>query len=393
MELFPGVPRRSMLPRILLLLPWIMCALARPAQAVPSFAVQTGQPCSACHVDAFGPQLKPFGRDFKLYGYTATDGKPWRPPIAMTAQVSFTNPPDAQPGGAARWYAPNNNVALDQASLYYAGRIEAHTGAFFELMYDGIGRKVHPGNIDIRHARDFSLLGFDAVGGVTVNNTQAVQDLWNTASVWGFPYNSSALAPTPGASAIMDRTLGQRVAGIGLYALWNDVLYTEVTAYRGIGRDVPNAAGEVPVSGAIRIDGFAPYWRVALQKDLERHFFQVGTYGLNANIFPNGDKSAGISGSFTDVAADASFQFIVNPKSVVSDMLSLHTILIHEMQSPGASSRLAGSNGYNTLDTFRIDASYSFNATITPSIQYFRIAGSADAVQYGWTGAGRTAPG
>ena len=46
-----------------------------PALAVPAFAKQTGQPCAACHVGAFGPQLKPYGRDFKLHGYVASDGR------------------------------------------------------------------------------------------------------------------------------------------------------------------------------------------------------------------------------------------------------------------------------------------------------------------------------
>jgi hypothetical protein len=41
-----------------------------PARAVPSFAQQTGQPCHSCHVGGFGPQLTPFGRAFKLGGYT-----------------------------------------------------------------------------------------------------------------------------------------------------------------------------------------------------------------------------------------------------------------------------------------------------------------------------------
>lgn len=356
----------------------------RPVQALPSFAEQTGQPCAACHVGAFGPQLKPFGREFKLYGYVATDGKPWKPPLAMTVQTSFTHTEDPQPGGAARWYAPNDNPSLDQASLYYAGRIEAHTGAFVEMLYDGVARRLQPGNIDVRHAREFSLFGQDAVGGITANNAPSVQDLWNSTPVWGFPYNKSPLAPTPGAAVLSDGGLSQRVAGLGLYALWNEWLYTEITTYRGVGRDVLNATDVVPVAQAPRIDGFAPYWRVAVQRDLERHFFQVGTYGLNANIFPNGDKSAGTTDSFTDVAADASYQFIVNPRSVVSDMLSAHMTLIHEYQSLGASSRLAGSNGANTLDTFRIDMSYSFAATVTPSIQLFRVSGSPDAIQYNW---------
>jgi len=43
------------------------------AEAVPSYAVQTGQPCAACHVGAFGPQLRQLGRDFKLYGYVSND--------------------------------------------------------------------------------------------------------------------------------------------------------------------------------------------------------------------------------------------------------------------------------------------------------------------------------
>ena len=38
------------------------------ASAVPSFARQTGQPCATCHT-AF-PELTPFGRRFKLNGYT-----------------------------------------------------------------------------------------------------------------------------------------------------------------------------------------------------------------------------------------------------------------------------------------------------------------------------------
>jgi len=54
----------------------VCCAVSRPADAVPAFAEQTGQPCAACHVGAFGPQLKPYGRDFKLHGYTATSGGP-----------------------------------------------------------------------------------------------------------------------------------------------------------------------------------------------------------------------------------------------------------------------------------------------------------------------------
>ena len=41
-------------------------SMAAPAQALPAFATQTGQPCQACHVGGLGPQLTPFGRNFKI---------------------------------------------------------------------------------------------------------------------------------------------------------------------------------------------------------------------------------------------------------------------------------------------------------------------------------------
>jgi len=43
---------------------------AREAGAVASYARQTGLPCSSCHTTY--PELTPFGRLFKLNGYTTT---------------------------------------------------------------------------------------------------------------------------------------------------------------------------------------------------------------------------------------------------------------------------------------------------------------------------------
>jgi hypothetical protein len=40
------------------------------ARAVPSYSRQTGMPCASCHYAP--PELTPFGRTFKLEGYTFT---------------------------------------------------------------------------------------------------------------------------------------------------------------------------------------------------------------------------------------------------------------------------------------------------------------------------------
>jgi len=43
------------------------------ARAVPSYARQTGMPCSVCHTTP--PELTSFGRSFKINGYTLTGMK------------------------------------------------------------------------------------------------------------------------------------------------------------------------------------------------------------------------------------------------------------------------------------------------------------------------------
>ena len=60
----------TLLSYVLLLVVAELCILPK-AKALPSFARQTGQRCAACHVGGNWPQLTPWGRFFKLAGYTA----------------------------------------------------------------------------------------------------------------------------------------------------------------------------------------------------------------------------------------------------------------------------------------------------------------------------------
>ncbi len=361
----------------------LVLLIPHPACAVPSFAEQTGQPCAACHVGAFGPQLKQYGRDFKLNGYVATDGKPHGLPLAATLQSSFTHTDAAQPGPAARHFGTNDNAALDQVSVYYAGRITSHIGAFTQLTYDGIAQQLAIDNTDVRYANDAELFDEDMVYGFTANNSPTVTDVWNSTPVWGFPYNGSGLAPTPLAATLIDGGLGQRVLGGGAYIMWNNLVYLEVDLYRGLGYDVLNATGIVPVANTDKTRGLIPYWRLGLQQTFGRHYAQVGTYGLTANVLPGGVDVPGRVNQFTDTALDANYQFTFNPKSVTSDMVSAHATLIHEHGSLAASEALVGARSSHELNTFRADVSYSFSATITPSIQYFQTGGTSDAAYWG----------
>jgi hypothetical protein len=364
-------------PFLALLLAMLM---AGPARAVPSFAIQTGQPCATCHIGAFGPQLTPQGRDFKLHGYVGSDGKDHGLPLAFTTQTSFTRTEEPQAGGAATGFKPNNNLAFDQAAIFYAGRILPELGGFLKFRYNAVRQQPQLGSVDIRYAHDSQLFGKDIVWGITANNGPTVQDAWNSTPAWGFPYVRSSLAPSPVASPLLSGRLSQRVAGVGFYSLWNDLLYWEADLYKGLNDSALEAVGQVPVTSGDRTTHIMPYGRLAFIRDWDSHHVELGALGLSTSLVPGRNQTFGLDTRKTDWAADATYQFISNPAKVTSDRLSAHAIYIRETASTdaGPGQTLNGQLPDHSLDTIRFDLSYSFAATVTPSVQYFRTTGTAD---------------
>src|SRR6478672_9741701 len=114
---------------------------------------------------------------------------------------------------------------------------------------------------------------------------------------------SSDVAPSPAASTLIDGGLGQQVAGLGAYSLYNNTLYTEVSAYRS----APQGATE-PLDGTATnvTKGVISYWRVALQHAWPTTYGMIGTYGFAAHIFPQG--VTGPTNDYTDVAVDAQLE-------------------------------------------------------------------------------------
>lgn len=349
-----------------------------PAAAVPSFARQTGQPCATCHVGAFGPQLTEFGREFKMNGYVWNDGKD-HVPLAAMIQASLTHTSADQPGGAAPGFAPNDNPAIDQTSLFVGGRLFDSVGSFIQITYDGIAKQLTWDNLDVRYAQSGTLGGKSLLLGVTVNNNPTMTDPWNSMPAWGFPFAASGVAPTPAAATIADGGLAQVVLGAGGYGLWDDLVYGEVDLYKGLGRDVRNALGVVPVSGSNSYDGVTPYWRLALQHDFGDHYLELGTFGLDTNVFVGGLDTSGRSDHLTDVAVDATYNYTGSPDNIMTGYITY----IHENQALNQSSVLLGSNRKDMLDTVRINGSYSYQNTYTLSGQYFQTTGTSDIGLYG----------
>ena len=346
----------------------------RPARALPSYARQTGQECAACH-NGF-PELTPYGRLFKLNGYTFSGGNLNWPPLAMMAIPNFTHTAQGQVGGAAPGFDPNNNIAFT-GSLFYGGKILDHIGAFIQGTYDEVGNSLHWDNTDIRYANTGSISGRELVYGLSLNNNPTVEDIWNSTPAWGYPYVASQLAPTPVATTLIEGGLAQQVLGLNPYIYWDRLAYLEVGGYRTLSPGVLSAFG-VPPPGTSSIDGLAPSWRLAVEPAWGNSTWEVGTFGLAASLVPQRMNGAG-SDHVTDFGFDTQYEFLGG-----RDSFSLQARYITEYQDLGASQALGlATNSHNNLHTLNIKGSYYYKQMIGLTAGYFNIQGSSDPLLYG----------
>ena len=362
---------------------WAFAAITisvTPARAVPSFAEQTQQPCSACHVGGFGPQLTPFGRQFKLDGYTMRASPGFTNPVSAMAVASFVNTAKDQAAPPAPHYGDNNNVTIDQVSLFASGGIGDHFGGFTQWTYDGVGRAFSWDDLDLRAATHLTLFGSDVLTGVDLNNAPGVQDVWNTLPAWGYPYTGSDLAPGPAASTLMDGALAQTTLGTTAFANWDFGLYAETGLYWQPGHGFLSAMGALPDN---TLEGAAPYFRLAYQKDYGDQNFEVGAFALIADIYPGGDTSAGTTDRYTDTGFDGSYQFMGDG----SNVYTLNARYTHENQRLSASRICSPLRIRPTRSNLRADASYYRDNTYGATIGFFNTWGSTDALLY----AGNTA--
>jgi hypothetical protein len=363
----------------------LLMASVQRGYAVPSFERQTGMSCTTCHT--VFPELTPFGRVFKLGGYVFSqysDTKGYSPPLAAMIQLSYTYTKDVLKNRIAPFDdAEDSAVARtnlpQQASVFYGGRMVDDLGAFIQVTYDGVGNDLVLDLTDIRWAKHLSMAGKNLICGLTVNNAPTVEDVWNSTPIWGFPYAGSAVAPGPAAGTVIDGTLASQVGGIGLYGYWADWIYAEASVYRtthqGITR--PFGAGTDPDTIT---DGAVPYWRAALQHVWGQHSAELGTYGLWAEIYPEGEDD-GPTNDFRDTAVDAQYQFIGK-----RHLCSLQATWIHEKQDWDTSfDQGDAANQSDDLDTVKINASYYYRSDVGDiggSVGYFSTSGDKDMLLY-----------
>ncbi|MGN6517582.1 MAG: cytochrome C [Rhizomicrobium sp.] len=355
-----------------------LCAMgSSAAEAIPAFAVQTGQACNACHVGGFGPQLTTFGREFKLEGYTMRAGDTFTPPVSAMAMASFVHTSADQPPPAPH-YAANDNTTLDQFSFFVAGGIGEHFGGFTQWTYDGVGRAASWDNLDLRAVTRATVAGDDVLLGITLNNSPTVQDVWNTTSAWGFPYSASDLVPAPAAATQLDGGFAQTSLGVSAYAWWNMSVYGEAGFYWTPGRGFLRAMNSYADDNNI-LNGVAPYFRAAYQKDYGDQSFEVGAFAMFPQVYPGSDKSTGTTDRYQDIGLDASYQYVGDS----SNIYQVNARYTHEHQNLRASFLLGdAASRSNDLNDLRIDGSYYWQNMIGGTIGAFDTTGSTDAGLY-----------
>lgn len=367
---------------LLLLVP----TFTRDAIALPSYARQTGLPCSGCHYTP--PELNPAGRIFKLLAYVqktdnstvpaATPDKR-RPalemlqtlPLGAWFETSLTSTKKAVSG------TQNSNFEFPQdISLFLAGAWANHLGSFLQVTFDTQDNSFGMDNTDIRYANKTTISNKELDYGLLMNNNPTVEDLWMTLPNWGYPFVAPDSAPTPAASAIVQGQLAQDVAGFGGYAMWDNHVYADVTLYRSdhIGSSRPNSG----TGSNFNISGLAPYWRVAYQESGRTNVFEAGLSGLHMASFPG--AVTGPTDDYTDFGPDFEYD-----RTIGRDVLSVRGAYVHESAnlnaSASASTPAAGFVKHH-LNTANANVEYHFGSRVSGTVGWFLTSGTADSTLY-----------
>ena len=197
--------------------------------------------------------------------------------------------------------------------------------------------------------------------------------MWNSTPGWGFPYVNPGTAPTPMSSTMLEGPLAGRVTGLGAYALFNNLIFAEITGYRSTPQ-----AGVYPAdsTSASTIKGVTPYWRIALQHAWGGQYIEVGTYGLYTEAYLTG--ITGLTDKATDVAFDAQYENRIGEASLIA-----HANFIHETRTLDAIFASSGAfSPSGNLNSFKLDCTYNFPIPIGITVGFFSITGSSDALLY-----------
>ncbi len=376
----------------------IYAGATRQAHAVPAFAGQTGYPCQQCHIGALGPQLTPFGRNFKIHGYTLRGGDGFLAhfPFAIWTQWGFEHYSKAYPdsalasngGGLPHYYNTNDNAGLDAVSMFLAGGLNEHVGAFIQVTYDNTAKAIASDNTDIRVVDDVTYFGKDAEIGLSFNNAPGLSDPYNSNYIWGYPFIGTFLAPAPNAGTILSGRLQSNSIGVNAYTWWDDRVYVDLGAYETMSPGLLKLDGEAYDPGSAT--GIEPYVSATYQWTWGKNNIHLGGTFFHGRFNPTSPASSnGTDGSFghddyTDFFTDHGYQFMGEDDV---NLFTLDGYTDYEIQNLEGSSNpnspyLSSSQAHNNLFEFHEAATYYYKQTYGFTVAFDTISGKKNQFLY-----------
>lgn len=376
----------------------LLVSVAMPAQALPLFARQTGQNCVACHAGGQFPELTPYGRLFKLTGYTI--GQRTTPLSAMVVASSSRVADTSKSDDPSSDFQRNGQTILASASLFLGGKVTDNLGAFVQITHDPYAAQDANGkfqgrttadNIDLRFADRLIDPKRDLIFGVSVNNNPSISDPWNTAAAW----MQYVPVPSPTSSAFIDGNApypsfasGGNIAGITAYAFLNRTIYAELGAYGSSRGALSFMHAGLPADELTKLRGVAPYWRIAWNREWGPHALMVGTSGMTAHIFddPLDTSDTATVRRTRDLMVDTQYQYLLDPHSVTAQLVYARSRQIRSdaiANQPAvfvdaAGNALPNASAADTTSLLRAKLTYVYQAKYGGSLGVFNLTGNAN---------------
>ena len=378
-------------------------AVPLDAQAVPSFARQTGQNCVACHAGGQFPELTSYGRMFKLTGYTIGERNI---PISVMGVASSANVANtSKSDNPSADFQKNGKPILATGSLFLAGKVTENVGAFAQITYDNYATQSadgkfhghsHADNMDFRYADRWINGSRDWVFGVSANNNPSISDPWNSAAAWmqyvpvpsptSYQFIDGA-APYPGFGS------GGNIAGISAYTLWNKSVYAELGTYRTANRIFSFMSAGIDDAGKTKLKGNNnPYWRLAWTHEWGPNNIMLGTSGMLAKVYDTGSDTSDPNnlGRFRNAGVDAQYQYILDPHTVTAQVAYMRQRQTYSANTiAGAAPPFFLADGitsvnpvspFDTTNIFRAKVSYIYQAQYGGSLGFFNRTGSSNTL-------------
>ncbi|MEJ8836025.1 cytochrome C [Ramlibacter sp. AN1133] len=376
----------------------VLALVCAPAGALPLFARQTGQNCVACHAGGQFPELTPYGRMFKLTGYTI--GERTVPLSAMAVVSNSRVRNTSKSDDPAADFQKNRDTIFATASVFLGGRITDTLGAFAQFTFDPYATQSEDGafhghtaadNIDLRYADRFIDASRDLVFGVSVNNNPSLADPWNTAPAW----MQYVPVPSPTSSRFVDGNApypsfaaGGNIAGLTAYGFWNRTLYAEAGSYGTARGPLSFLHAGIPNSENTKLKGLNPYWRLAWNHEWGPHSLMVGTSGMRARIFddPADTSDSGTLHHTLDLGLDSQYQYLLDPHAVTAQFAYLRSRHTFPNALAGqdvgfvdaAGNPLPVTNARDTSNVLRGKLTYVYQARYGGSVGVFNLTGSTN---------------